>query len=165
MAQKPIDQLHKNSLESSKTPIIFKMPKLAMRMHEKCMKTRKKLEKEGQKGLNLAKILKENDKNWWWSQEPTRRERGTWKSLNSDFEKVLFCLFKKPDTRVSIGRKLASTGRNKQRLPLSKNFKILKISIGRKTEWTDRIRQRLTIFFRKNTIFEKQVDLTQIIEN
>ena len=51
MAQKPIDQLHKNWLESSKTPIILKMPKIAMRMHEKCMKTRKKLEKEGQKGL------------------------------------------------------------------------------------------------------------------
>ena len=41
---------------------------------------------------------------------------------------------------------------------------ILKISIGRKTEWTDWIRQRLTIFLRKNTIFEKQNDLTQSIE-
>jgi len=51
MAQKPIDQLHKNRLESSKTPKRLKMPKIAMRMHEKCMKTRNKLEKEGQKGL------------------------------------------------------------------------------------------------------------------
>ena len=51
MAQKPIDQLHKNWLESSKTPIILKMPKIPMRMHEKCMKSRNKLEKEGQKGL------------------------------------------------------------------------------------------------------------------
>ena len=47
---------------------------------------------------------------------------------------------------------------------LSQILKILKISIGRKTEWTDRIRQRLTKFLRKNTIFEKQVDLTQSIE-
>ena len=46
------------------------------------------------KDKNLAKILKENDKNWWWSQEPTRRERKAWKSLNSDFEKVLFCFLK-----------------------------------------------------------------------
>ena len=47
---------------------------------------------------------------------------------------------------------------------LSQILKILKISIGRKTKWTDQIRQRLTIFLRKNTIFEKQVDLTQSIE-
>ena len=51
MAQKPIDQLHKNRLESSKTPKSLKMLKIPMRMHEKCMKTRNKLEKEGQKGL------------------------------------------------------------------------------------------------------------------
>ena len=29
----------------------MKMPKIPIRMHEKCMKTRNKLEKEGQKGL------------------------------------------------------------------------------------------------------------------
>ena len=51
MAQKPIDQFHKNRLESSKTLISLKMPKIPMRMHEKCMKERTKLEKEGQKGL------------------------------------------------------------------------------------------------------------------
>ena len=46
------------------------MPKIPMRMHEKCMKERNKLEKEGQKGLTgyqgqktLQKNLKENDKN------------------------------------------------------------------------------------------------------
>ena len=44
------------------------------------------------------------------------------------------------------------------------SLKILKILIGRKTEWTDRIRQRLTIFLRKNTIFEKKNDLTQSFE-
>jgi len=51
MAQKSIDQLHKNWLESSKTPIIFKVPKIPMIMHEKCMKSRNKLGKDGQKGL------------------------------------------------------------------------------------------------------------------
>ena len=51
IAQKPIYQFHKNRLESSKTPICLKMPKIPMRMHEKCMKSRNKLEKEGQKGL------------------------------------------------------------------------------------------------------------------
>ena len=80
--------------------------------------------------------------------------------FEKNFEKVQICLFKKADSRVSIGRKSSSIGRDKQRLPLLN----LKISIGWKTEWTDRIRQRLTIFFRKNTIFEKQHDLTQSIE-
>ena len=51
MAQKLIDQLHKKWLESSKTPKSLKMPKIPMIMHEKCMKTINKLEKEGQKGL------------------------------------------------------------------------------------------------------------------
>ena len=51
MPHKPIDQLHKNWLESSKTPIILKVPKIDMRMHEKCIKSRNKLEKDGQKGL------------------------------------------------------------------------------------------------------------------
>ena len=61
----------------------------------------------------------------WWSQEPTRRERKEKNYLKSKFEKVQFCLFEKPDSRVLIGRKSASTGRNRQRLPLSnfKNFK------------------------------------------
>ena len=30
---------------------MMKVPKIPMLMHEKCMKTRNKLEKEGQKGL------------------------------------------------------------------------------------------------------------------
>ena len=66
---------------------------------------------------------------------------------------------------TSFDRSKISLDRSKQtEAPSLKNFKILKISIGRKTEWTDRIRQRLTKFFRKNTIFEKQIDLTQSIE-
>ena len=75
------------------------------------------------KDKNLAKILKENDKNWWWSQEPTRRERETWKSLNSDFEKVLFCFFLK--TRyMSFDRSKISLDRSKQtKAPSLKNFK------------------------------------------
>ena len=40
-------------------------------MHEKCMKTRNKLEKEGQKGLTGL----QGQKFEWWSLEPTRREK------------------------------------------------------------------------------------------
>ena len=66
---------------------------------------------------------------------------------------------------MSFDRSKISLDRSKQtEAPSLKKFKILKISIGRKTEWTDRNRQRLTIFFKKNTIFEKQVDLTQSIK-
>ena len=82
MAQKPIDQLHKNRLDSSKTPISLKMLKIPMRMHEKCMKERNKLEKEGQKGLTgfqgqkpCKKLEGKRQKLEWWSLEPMRRER------------------------------------------------------------------------------------------
>ena len=96
-----------------------------MIMHEKCMKSRNKLEKEGQKGLTGLQGQKpcknlegKRQKNGWWSLEPTRRERKEKNYLKSNFEKVQFCLFEKPDSRVSIGRKSASIGRNRQRLPL-----------------------------------------------
>ena len=62
----------------------------------------------------------------WWSLEPTRRERKAKNYLKSDFEKNLIMPFKKPDSRVSIGRKSASTSRNRQRLPLLKKLKFLK---------------------------------------
>ena len=60
---------------------MMKVPKIPMLMHEKCMKTRNKLEKEGQKGLtslqgkNLAKILKEIDKNLNGGAQNQRGER------------------------------------------------------------------------------------------
>ena len=77
------------------------------------------LKKKGKRDLpaskdkNLAKILKENDKNW--RVEPrANAEREKSKEL---FEKWLWkspiLPFKKPDSRVSIGRKSASTGRNR----------------------------------------------------
>ena len=86
------------------------------------------LKKKGKRDLpaskekNLAKILKENNENWMVepraNAEREKRkelfEKWPWKSPNLSF--------KKPDSRVSIGRKSASIGRNKQRLPLS-NFK------------------------------------------
>ena len=131
------------------------------------MKTRNKLEKEGQKGLTGLQGQKpwknlegKRQKFEWWSLEPTRREKEEKNYLKRTLKKSKSIFFKKADSRVSIGRKSSSIGRNRQRLPLLN----LKISIGWKTEWTDRIRQRLTIFFRKNTIFEKQHDLTQSIE-
>ena len=77
------------------------MAKIPMRMHEKCMKTRNKLEKEGQKGLTgfqgqkpCKKLEGKQQKNGWWSLEPTRRERKARNYLKSDFEKVQFCLLK-----------------------------------------------------------------------
>ena len=98
----------------------------------------------------------------WWSLEPTWRERKEKNYLKSNFEKVQICLFKK--------KKLIHEFQSIENQPRSVETdsdslsQILKISIGRKTEWTDRIRQRLTIFLRKNTIFEKQNDLIQSIE-
>ena len=93
-------------------------------MHEKCMKTRNKLEKEGQKGLTGLQGQKpckyfegKRQKFEWWSLEPTRREKE-----QKNFEKVQICLFKKADSRVSIGRKSSSIGRNRQGLLLL-NFK------------------------------------------
>ena len=49
----------------------MKVSKIPMLMHEKCMKTRNKLEKEGQKGLTGL----QGQKFEWWSLEPTRREK------------------------------------------------------------------------------------------
>ena len=60
----------------------MKVPKIPMLMHEKCMKTRNKLEKEGQKGLTGLQGQKpcknlegKRQKFEWWSLEPTRREK------------------------------------------------------------------------------------------
>ena len=72
---------------------MMKVPKIPMIMHEKCMKSRNKLEKEGQRDLpaskdkNLAKILKENDKNWM--VEPrANAEREKKELFEKNFEKV-----------------------------------------------------------------------------
>ena len=64
------------------------------------MKTRNKLEKEGQKRLTgfqgqkpCKKLKGKRQKLEWWSLEPTQRERKARKSLKSDFEKVQFRFF------------------------------------------------------------------------
>ena len=61
---------------------MMKVLKIPMLMHEKCMKTRNKLEKEGQKGLTGLQGQKpcknlegKRQKFEWWSLEPTRREK------------------------------------------------------------------------------------------
>ena len=79
---------------------MMKVPKIPMIMHEKCMKSRNKLEKEGQKGLiglqgqKPCKNLEgKTTKIGWWSLEPTRRERKEKNYLKSNFEKVQICLF------------------------------------------------------------------------
>ena len=128
------------------------------------MKKKGKRDLPTSKDKNLAKILKANDKkNGWWSLEPTRRERKAKNYLKSNFEKVQFCLLK---NLIHEFRSVENQPRpiETDRDSLSQILKIFKISIGQKTKWTDQIRQRLTIFLRKNTIFEKQVDFTQSIE-
>ena len=80
--------------------------------------------------------------------------------MKSNFEKVQICLFKK------LIHEFQSVENHPQSVETDRDSlsQILKISIGQKTEWTNRIRQRLTIFLRKNTIFEKKNDLAQSIE-
>ena len=80
------------------------------------MKTRNKLEKEGQKGLTGLQGQKpcknlegKRQKFEWWSLEPTRRERRK-ELFEKSFEKVQICLFKKADSHVSIDRKSSSIG-------------------------------------------------------
>ena len=51
LEQKPNDQFHQKWFESSKTPKYEKCRKYPMNMHEKCMKSWNKMQKEGQKGL------------------------------------------------------------------------------------------------------------------
>ena len=94
---------------------MMKVPKIPMLVHEKCMKTRNKLEKERQKGLTGLQGQKpcknlegKRQKFEWWSLEPTRREKE-----EKNFEKVQICLFKKADSRVSIGQKSSLVDRNK----------------------------------------------------
>ena len=60
----------------------MKVLKIPMIVHEKCMKSRNKLEKEGQKGLTGLQGQKpcknlegKRQKFGSWSLEPTRRER------------------------------------------------------------------------------------------
>ena len=86
----------------------MKVPKIPMLMHEKCMKTRNKLEKEGQKGLTGLQGQKpckyfegKRQKFEWWSLEPTRREKEeknylkrTLKKSKSVFSKKLIHAFR-----------------------------------------------------------------------
>ena len=63
-------------------------------------KQERNLKKNGKKVLpaskdkNLAKILKENDKNLMVEPRANAEREKEKKSLNSDFEKVQFCLLK-----------------------------------------------------------------------
>ena len=84
------------------------------------------------KDKNPARILKENDKNWWRSQVPTRRERGTLKKNWIVTLKKSYSAFLKT-RNTSFDRSKIILDRSKQtETPTLKNFKLLKISIGRK---------------------------------
>ena len=72
-------------------------------MHEKCMKTRNKLEKEGQKGLTGLQGQKpckyfegKRQKFEWWSLEPTRREKEEKDYLKRTLKKSKSVFLKKP---------------------------------------------------------------------
>ena len=125
------------------------------------LKKKGKRDLSASKDKNLAKILKENDKNWMVetraNAEREKRKKTIWKVSLKKSKSVFFKNLIHEFRSVENHPRSVETDRDS----LSQ---ILKISIGRKTEWTDRIRQRLTIFLRKNTIFEKQNDLTQSIE-
>ena len=76
------------------------------------MKTVNKWKRKGNKVLpalkekNLTKFLKENDKNFLWLLDRSKRERKVfWKVLNSE-EHVINIGFKKLSIRISIDRKL-----------------------------------------------------------
>ena len=80
----------------------MKVPKIPMIMHEKCMKSRNKLEKEGQKGLTGLQGQKpcknlegKRQKFGWWSLEPTRRERKEKNYLKRTLKNSKSNLFKK----------------------------------------------------------------------
>ena len=79
----------------------MKVPKIPMLMHEKCMKTRNKLEKEGQKGLTGLQGQKpcknlegKRQKFEWWSLEPTRREKEEKNYLKRTLKKSKFVFLK-----------------------------------------------------------------------
>ena len=112
----------------------------------------------------MQKSWRKTTKIGWWSLEPTRRGRKEKNYLKSKFGKVQIYLLKNLIHEFwSVENRPRSVETDRD--SLSQILKILKISIGRKTEWTNRIRQRLTTFLRKNTIFEKQDDLTQSNKN
>ena len=85
--QKPINQFPKKKLESSKIPILHRFeiyPTMHELMHETINKWKEKSNKvlPALKDKNLAKILKENDKNFLWLLDRSKRERKVfWKSF------------------------------------------------------------------------------------
>ena len=133
------------------------------------MKTRNKLEKEGQKGLTsfqgqkpCKKLEGKRQKNVWWSPEPTQRERKARNYLKSDFEKVQFCLLKLIHEFRSVENQLRPVETDRDTLSqILKNFK----NFDRSKNRMDRSNQAETHHFQGKTQFlKKQDDLTQSIE-
>ena len=97
-------------------------------MHEKCMKTWNKMQKEGHKGLTgleRGKPCKNFEGKWPKKKktivEPSQveereRERKDWKVWKNKFETIQSDFLKQHYSRVSIDRKTSSIDWNRQRL-------------------------------------------------
>ena len=84
--------------------------------HEIKCKEKGKRDLSAFKNKNLAKILEENDKKFDGGAYSQRGEREVEKLFEKVTLKSPICLFKKPDSRVSIDQKSGSIDRNKQGL-------------------------------------------------
>ena len=121
---------------------------------KKCMKLENKWKRRGIKVLpaledkNLAKDLKENDKNLLWPLDQSKRERIVFENIWKSDEHMKLKVFKKLSMRISIDRKLGLIDRKclrliQQRLSTNWNTQnqikfLFAILIGRETSLIDR---------------------------
>ena len=112
--------------------------------HENKTKKRDKMVLPALREKKLAKIEEENDKKFECSLANLERERKSWKTFEKDVWNSQRTVFKKPETRCSIDRKIGSINRTKQRLIefLKQNFDWSKIRLDQSK-------------FKKNSFLEK----------
>ena len=159
LEQKPNDQFHQKRFETSKTPKYEKCRKYLMNMHEKCMKSWNKMQKEGQKGiagLGRQKPCKNSggkrQKIFGGALAKSEREE----SLKKLLKKWLWKRqsdFKKKTCFTSFDRSKNSLDQSKPTETLSKHFE--KSSIDRKSVSIYQNRQRLSLTFLKNFDWSK----------
>ena len=99
---------------------------------------------------NLAKIEKENDKKFECSIAKSERERKSWKTFWKDVWNSQRIVFKKPEIRCLIDRKIGSINRTRQRLTefLKQDFDWSKIRLDQSKFWKKQLlREKKTWFF------------------